>query len=319
MSEERAVEARVEMRPADGTELSVGELIARRRKMLEVIRSVMKEGIHYGVIPGCEKQSLYQAGAEVLFQTFCLRPRLHIESIGEAGEIAFRVTAEVVHWPSEKVVGEGVGECSSEEEKYAWHEALCEKEWEIAEEADRRIKFKKTWSGPKGQRISAISEVKQVRINPKSVANTVLKMAAKRCRVDGAKSTTGASDIFGQDIEDIVDVGIEPADAGEGEGQQPIAKSAPPADKKEAGLAAGIPEEEWERVLASWHENGTITEKQVNRLFAIATKAGWAGDDVAELIEKHLGVKPSGLPYRGPYEAVVTLFDKYVPRVPGAK
>ena len=34
------------------------------------------------------------------------------------------------------VVGEGLGECSSHEEKYAWRKVVCEAEWEATDDAD---------------------------------------------------------------------------------------------------------------------------------------------------------------------------------------
>jgi hypothetical protein len=56
-------------------ELSVKGIVARKQKILEIMQSVMRDGQHYGKIPGCgDKPTLYKAGAEILATTFALAP-----------------------------------------------------------------------------------------------------------------------------------------------------------------------------------------------------------------------------------------------------
>jgi peroxiredoxin family protein len=96
---------------------------------------------------------------------------------------------------SGQFVGAGVGECSSQEDKYAWRAALCDDEYDDTPENRRRVKYSK-YQGK-------VEKKKQVRTNPADVANTILKMAKKRAQVDAVITCTAASDIFTQDIEDL--------------------------------------------------------------------------------------------------------------------
>ena len=100
-------------------------------------------------------------------------------------------------------LGAGVGECSSNEEKYRWKKAVCDEEWDETPEDRKRNVWKKGYKKPNHQ-------VKQVRTNSADVANTILKMAKKRALVDAVLTITAASDIFEQDIEDLPE-GVEGA------------------------------------------------------------------------------------------------------------
>ena len=51
-------------------------------------------------------------------------------------------------------------------------------------------------------------ESKYIKQIPANIYNTVLKMAKKRSQADAVLTATGASDIFTQDIEDLVDNGV---------------------------------------------------------------------------------------------------------------
>src|SRR5207342_1336343 len=159
-----------------------------------VMQEVMKDGTHYGTIPGTKSKSLYKAGAEKLMATFRLAGDPEVEDLGGDGEIHYRVKVRLTS-ASGQFIGAGVGECSSQEDKYAWRAALCDEEYDDTPENRRRIKYSK-WQGK-------VEKKKQVRTNPADVANTILKMAKKRAQVDAVITCTAASDIFTQDIEDL--------------------------------------------------------------------------------------------------------------------
>jgi hypothetical protein len=286
-------------------ELDLRGLVDRRKKILTVVGSVMKEGVHYGTIPGCKKPSLYQPGAEVLASTFMLRPRLRIDDLSSPTEIRYRVQAEIVHYPTGEIVGEGIGECSSAEEKYAWREALCDEEWDSFPETERRIKFKKVWSGPQGRREARIEKIKQVRTSPADVANTILLMATKRCTVKGIRSTVGASDIFTQGIEDLPDLRM----AEEDETDPGAAEPEPPEEER----ASILPFDLCETIRGEWHEKGKISDPQKRRLFAIAASHGWNGDAVSEAVKGGLEVRVDDLPWGKPYDLVVHFFETHAP------
>lgn len=157
----------------------------------EVMRAVMKEGVHYGVIPGCKQPSLYKAGSEVLLSTFRIAVSVVVEDLSTPDTARYRVRAIGTHQTSGIVVGEGIGECSSGEEKYKWRKAASKAEFNAADENRRRVKYGRDWTAD------------QVRTEPADLANTILKMAKKRAQIDMTLTATAASDCFSQDLEDI--------------------------------------------------------------------------------------------------------------------
>jgi hypothetical protein len=181
--------------------MSADQMRERINAVQKVMQAVMKEDTHYGKIPGTQKPTLYKAGSEVLLTTFHMGLRLEIDDLSTGDEIRYRVKAVGFHQPTTTVVGEGIGECSTGEEKYKWRTAVCDEEWEFYPESRRRIKFARTWN--KAMRGYDILQVKQVRTEPADLANTVLKMAKKRAQIDFTLTALGASDIFTQDIEDM--------------------------------------------------------------------------------------------------------------------
>lgn len=184
-----------------GQLMSADQMRERINAVQKVMQAVMKEDTHYGKIPGTQKPTLYKAGSEVLLTTFHMGLRLDIQDLSNADEIRYRVKAVGFHQPTGTVVGEGIGECSTGEEKYKWRTAVCDEEWEAYPESRRRVKFSRTWN--KAMRGYDILQVKQVRTEPADLANTVLKMAKKRAQIDFTLTALGASDIFTQDIEDL--------------------------------------------------------------------------------------------------------------------
>jgi len=162
----------------------------------EVLRSTMKEGTHYGKIPGTEKPSLWKPGAEQIAMAFRIGVSYRIDELTTAGCVRFRVVAVGTHQGTGTILGEGIGECSSNEEKYKWRKAY-QREFNAATESHRRIKY--GWNNGKKEEY----EVQQIRTEPADLANTILKMACKRAQVAMTLNVTAASDIFTQDIEDL--------------------------------------------------------------------------------------------------------------------
>ncbi|WP_250512668.1 hypothetical protein [Caballeronia sp. INDeC2] len=181
--------------------ISVQDTLQTARTIQTVMHSVMKQDVHYGVIPGCKQPSLYKAGSEALLSTF----RIAVEPIVEEfisrdernriREIRYRVKCVGRHIGTGNEVGYGVGECSTGEDKYAWRRAVCQEEFDAADEADRRVKWSK-WQ-------NKVQQTQQIRVSPADMANTVLKMAKKRAQIDLTLTALGCSDIFAQDLEDL--------------------------------------------------------------------------------------------------------------------
>ena len=161
----------------------------------QVMKHVMKNDTHYGKVPGCgDKPTLLKPGAEKIMLTFKLACNPDVEDLSTPDEIRFRVKTNLTARDG-SFVGSGIGECSTNEEKYKWRRAVCKEEFEEAPENKKRNKWS-SWQGNSKQTM-------QVRTNPSDLANTVLKMAKKRSLVDGVLTATAASDCFVQDIEDL--------------------------------------------------------------------------------------------------------------------
>lgn len=180
-------------------EFSAPEVRDRVNLIQTVMQSVMKKDTHYGTIPYTPKPTLYKAGAEVLCMTFKIAQEYKVEDLSTTGEARYRVTCTGRHQITGQILGEGLGECSSMEEKYAYRAAVCKEEFDAAPESSKRVK----WS--KGKNGSAAYSVNQVKTNTADLANTILKMACKRAMVAMTLNVTAASDIFSQDLEDFPD------------------------------------------------------------------------------------------------------------------
>jgi len=196
--------------------LTAQEIKSQVQLIQEVMQAVMQEGYHYGVIPGTEKPTLLKPGAEKLTTTFRLAPLIHVEAreLGN-GHREYQVRCTLVHIPTARVYGEGVGSCSTLESRYRYRNAdrtcpYCGRSTIIkgrAEYGGGWLCFqRKGGCGAKfaDQDPSIVSQAAG-RVENTDLAdtyNTVLKMAKKRALVDATLTATAASDIFTQDLED---------------------------------------------------------------------------------------------------------------------
>ena len=177
---------------AETHRFSAVEIRQRVNLVQEVMQGIMKRETHYGTIPGTPKPTLYKPGAEVLCVTFRVAQEYKIEDLSIEGVARYRVTCVGRHQISGITLGEGVGECSSGEEKYKWRGAACKAELDATPENLRRKKYYKNGN-----------TADQIRTEPADLANTILKMACKRAMIAMTLNVTAASDIFTQDIEDL--------------------------------------------------------------------------------------------------------------------
>jgi len=176
--------------------MSVTEVVQHAKAVQEIMGAVMREGEHYGKIPGTDKPTLYKAGAEKLCMTFRIADTYRTEDLSTPDCIRYRVTCIGLHQLSGVELGSGMGECSTSEEKYRWRRAVCKEEFDATPETMRRVKY------ARGKQGSFYTQ-DQVRTEPADLANTVLKMANKRAKMAMVLNVTAASDCFTQDIEDL--------------------------------------------------------------------------------------------------------------------
>lgn len=191
----------VEMKPgalvADAGRMSVADVVQQAKVIQEVIQAVMKQNVHYGVIPGTDKPTLYKAGAEKLCMVFHVGDEYRVEDLSTGPDaIRYRVTCVGRHQQTGIELGQGIGEASTSEEKYKWRKAVCDEEFAATPENLRRLKYGKARGG-------GHYKAQQVRTEPADLANTVLKMAAKRAKMAMVLNVLAASDAFNQDLEDL--------------------------------------------------------------------------------------------------------------------
>lgn len=137
-----------------------------------LMQDVLQKGTHYDTIKGCgDKPVLLQPGAEKIALMFRFVPKYDItkEDLGN-NHREYDVTCNLLNEEG-SIVGVGMGLCSTMEKKY---------------------RYRKDWQTKATVENEDIADL----------WNTVLKMAKKRAFVDAVRSTTAASDIFVQDIEE---------------------------------------------------------------------------------------------------------------------
>lgn len=180
-----------------GAGISIPQMQARAALIRQVMANVLEEGKDYGRIPGTDKPTLYKPGGEKLCLTFSLAAvQPVIEDLSNGDAVRYRVSVPI-EAADGRVLAVGIGECSSDEEKYRWKKPVCDAEFSDTPPELRRLKWFR------GSRGDAPYQGQQIRTSPADLANTVLKMAHKRAFVAGTLLATGASSVFNQDLEDF--------------------------------------------------------------------------------------------------------------------
>jgi len=154
-------------------ELTLEEIVSQAKKITDVIRTAMEEGVHYGRIQGTQKPTLLKPGAEKLCLLFRLDPQYQSVETFSGEHLSVKSVCTLWHIPTGQRFGSGEGSCSTLESKYAWR-------WR--------------GQGPTRERVPNPDLADQY--------NTVLKMANKRALVAAVLNCTAASDVFTQDLED---------------------------------------------------------------------------------------------------------------------
>ena len=262
-----------EMIPMENRGMTAADVKAGVQLIQEVMAATMIKDIHYGTIPGTPKPTLYKAGSEKILTTFRIAayPK-EVDDLSTFDEARFRVKVHGIHQPTGMLIGVGIGECSSNEEKYKWRKPVCDQEFDETPEDRKRTVWKKSGQGP--------YQIKQVRMNPTDVANTILKMAKKRAQIDMTLTATAASDVFDQDLEDLPE-GMEV-----GEKKSPL--------KEPQKKAAEKPPQS---------DPAKISEAQKKRFYAIAKGTGFSDDEIKAHL-KELGIEHTADILKDQYDAL---------------
>lgn len=200
-------------------EMSVSELVGQVVTIQQAMQSVMRDGEHYGIIPGVQKPSLWKPGAEKLCLLFRLAPKYSTQKeFGEGGHLTVTAECDLTHITSGAFCGSGQGMCSTHESKYAWRKGshgcpVCGESAIIKgkeEYGGGWLCWRKqggcgsTWPDNSDEGQNFAKPVDRVpNEDLPDIWNTVLKMATKRALVAAVLNVTAASDIFTQDIEDL--------------------------------------------------------------------------------------------------------------------
>ena len=62
----------------------------------EAMKATMKKDVHYGIIPGCAKPSLYKPGAEVIIALFKLSTDPVVTDLSKDREIRYQVKVNII-------------------------------------------------------------------------------------------------------------------------------------------------------------------------------------------------------------------------------
>jgi hypothetical protein len=218
---------------------SVDDRLAELDERNRFHKEILREGVHYGKIPGTDKPTLLKPGAEQLLNGYGLGcktgneepPTKDYTGVNHGGETFIEYVRYAMVYrqtgPTENdrvVIAQLAGLCNSWESKYRYRFAQlrcpeCNQETVLQSrpregEDDSKPQPFFCWRKRGGcganfraddQRILGQHPGKVPNENVAELANTILKMADKRAVIAATLVATGCSDIFTQDVEDSAD------------------------------------------------------------------------------------------------------------------
>lgn len=248
-----------------------------------------------------------------------------------------RIHADSLEGP---VIATGVGSCNTWETKYRWRHA--QKKCPNCGEAKLRFQREAKGGQYKGQsahwcapnrdgsagggcgaefagndpRIETQEAGRVTNAEPFDLENTIVKMAAKRAKVDATIAATGASDLFTQDIEDMSPADRERLDREADEAADKFygTTSEKTATNGDAKLAPGDRFDDGKGGVQTVTKADIASDKQVNLVRVLLKKKHGATNDRemdAALREHHaIGVGLAGLTKVLASRAIATLNDR---------
>ena len=192
----------------------VVDVASQVAKIKDLMQTVMVPDLHYGVIPGTEKPTLLQPGAQKLCLTFGIGDRdLDMtERELQDGHREYRFHKEFYHRESGKTITEAWGTCSTMESRYRWRKffdpiaGVPGPYWKIPkDDMEGKQDFLVKAFGPGKFRVRKVEgewmvvRVGEERTENPDIAdqyNTVMAIADKRAYVRGTIKALAASDLF---------------------------------------------------------------------------------------------------------------------------
>lgn len=181
--------------------VSPAEALARMQELQAFVRTVMAPGIDYGSIPGTEKPTLFQPGAQKLAEVYGFAHRFEDVTVTEDWDRPFfmyRKRCVLTLRRDGRYIGDGIGSCNSREDRYAWR-------WVFANEVPSGVDREKLKAKEFASKRSGTTYVKYRVPNEDicSLVNTIEKMACKRSYIHAVISVTRSAGVFTQDLEDL--------------------------------------------------------------------------------------------------------------------
>ena len=251
--------------------LTIQQAVDRFNSVVEFVRTVMREGVDYGRIPGTDKPALLKPGAEKLCTLFGLSSRFQlIRSIEDwhgsehNGEPFFYYFYRCQLRRGDLIMAEGDGSCNSFEQRYRYRDAqrkcpVCGQSAIIRgkeEYGGGWVCFRK--KGGCGTKFSAddpkITSQPAGRVPNENIAdqvNTIQKIAQKRSLTQATLLAVNGSEFFTQDVEDLV-ITVESAESNN-ERSMTHSAAAPPASFDDS-ISAGEHQPQVEPAKASTHQ-----------------------------------------------------------------
>lgn len=177
----------------------------RLKQLQEFVRKSMVKDLDYGVIPGTDKPTLYQPGAQKLAEIYGFAitfedARPPMERWDDPAFFAYFKRAVITSRRDGRLLGSGVGSCNSRESKYAGRWVY---EREVPTHLDRSTLKMREFRSKRGEGTYRKYFVPNEDIC--SLVNTIEKMACKRSLVHAVIAVTRSSGLFTQDVEDLRD------------------------------------------------------------------------------------------------------------------
>ena len=267
---------------------SVSEMQAQINLIQSYMEGILKLDEHYGKIPGCgDKPTLLKSGAEKLCFAFNLRPDFEITVVDdpESDHREVQVLCRILNKATGLETGQGVGTATTKEGKWRFRVGVSEPtEFAVPKSywKDRDIEELRkldpsleglplsTMKNDDGKWVVGIKGEKMEHDNPSDYYNTVLKMAKKRAMVDAVITSTAASDIFTQDIEEMVE-------------NKNVSEGKPPSKPKKKEVISK-PNQEVQNL------DDQVNTAQLKRIQAVAERVGWGTDDIKAYIKENFGL-----------------------------
>lgn len=192
-------------------ESRIAEMEQNTLTVQRMMQSVLRDGEHYGKIPGTDRPTLLKSGAEKLLLVFRLGARYNTDVIEmQNGHREYRSDCTIFDIKSSNELGAASGSCSTMESKYRYRNVADYEVTDIPiphDSKERKTEYRKQGYGMKKVSgmwawVKYLDSERTENPDIADVYNTVLKMSQKRALIATTLNVLAVSDMFTQDIED---------------------------------------------------------------------------------------------------------------------